>query len=124
MTRINVVDPTELCDQHLFAETRELKRIPNMIKSGKARLDLPRPNRYVLGKGHVSFFYDKLKWLRNRYDALYAECHRRGINATYMFPDDLPEYLCNDWTPDENAVKINRERIQLRMPKNARWSNL
>ncbi|HGJ5874346.1 MAG TPA: pyrimidine dimer DNA glycosylase/endonuclease V [Arsenophonus apicola] len=29
MTRINVIPPNELCDQHLLAEHRELTRIPN-----------------------------------------------------------------------------------------------
>lgn len=29
MTRINLVPPEELCDQHLLAEHRELTRIPN-----------------------------------------------------------------------------------------------
>lgn len=35
MTRINVVPPSELCDQHLLAEFRELTRIPNGVLYGK-----------------------------------------------------------------------------------------
>ncbi|WP_084023089.1 pyrimidine dimer DNA glycosylase/endonuclease V [Xenorhabdus hominickii] len=33
MTRINVILSSELCDQHLLAEHRELTRIPNDISS-------------------------------------------------------------------------------------------
>ena len=38
MTRINVVRPEELCDEHLFAEFREMTRIPNKLKAGKLAL--------------------------------------------------------------------------------------
>ena len=34
MTRINLVPPAELCDQHLLAEHRELTRIPNAVARG------------------------------------------------------------------------------------------
>lgn len=123
MTRINVVPVEELCDQFLFAEFRELTRIPNTINSGKAKLDGNYPNQYTLGTGHVKFFYPRLKWLHKRYDQLYAECRRRGINATYIWPESVPERLYRDWTPDANAFKINRERLELRMPAKPRWSN-
>jgi len=32
MTRINLIPVSELTDEHLLAEHRELKRIPNLIK--------------------------------------------------------------------------------------------
>jgi len=35
MTRINLVPPEELCDQHLLAELRELPRIPNAVLKGR-----------------------------------------------------------------------------------------
>ena len=38
MTRINLVPPEELCDQHLLAEHRELTRIPNAVAKGKYHL--------------------------------------------------------------------------------------
>lgn len=34
MTRINLIAPAELCDQHLLAEHRELTRIPNAVAKG------------------------------------------------------------------------------------------
>ena len=63
MTRINVgIPPAELINQHLIAEHREIKRIPNCIAKGKYNMD-NIPRRFKLGKGHVKFFYDKLEYL-------------------------------------------------------------
>ena len=59
MTRINLVDPSELCDQHLLAEHRELTRIPNAVARGRFSL-VGQPADYKLGEGHVRFFFDKL----------------------------------------------------------------
>lgn len=44
MTRINVAIPAkELTTRHLIAEHREIKRIPNMVSSGKAKIiDIPK----------------------------------------------------------------------------------
>lgn len=39
MTRINLIPPEELCDQHLLAEHRELTRIPNAVARGKFSLE-------------------------------------------------------------------------------------
>lgn len=82
MTRINAhIKPSVLCDQHLLAEHREIKRIPNTIRSGKAKLT-GIPKTFSLGKGHVKFFYNKLSYLQNRYADLHQECIRRGFNVT------------------------------------------
>lgn len=78
MTRVNLIAPKELYDQHLLAEHREIKRIPNMIKKGKYQLE-NIPEHYVLWKGHVKFFYNKIKFLHKRYVSLYKECKKRGF---------------------------------------------
>jgi hypothetical protein len=114
MTRINLVDPKTLCDQHLLAEHRELTRIPNTIKSGKAKVDPKKiPCSYTLGKGHVTFFYDKLYFLYNRYEKLHKECLVRGFNVEWKFPelDELPENLLGDYFPSEISISTNVERI-------------
>lgn len=57
MTRINLVHPSRLCDQHLLAELRELPRIPNGVLSGRLKRHYDdAPEHYVLGYGHVKFF--------------------------------------------------------------------
>ena len=74
MTRINCgIKVEELSDKHLLAEHREIKRIPNVIKSGKANLE-NLPEKFTLGKGHVRFFYNKIGYLASRYSEIYADC--------------------------------------------------
>ena len=71
MTRINVgIPPAELVNQHLLAEHREIKRIPNCIAKGKYNME-DIPDKFKLGKGHVKFFYNKLLHLKKRYMRLY-----------------------------------------------------
>ena len=51
MTRINVgVDPSELTTKHLIAEHREIKRIPNCIKSGRFNM-MNQPKPLLLEQG-------------------------------------------------------------------------
>lgn len=125
MTRINVVPVTELCDQHLLAEHRELTRIPNCVAKGRYNLK-GQPFRYTLGTGHVKFFYDKLFWLNKRYKALTRECKARGFNVQYIWPDltGIDVNLKKDYIVTEDALRINRERIQERLEgmENPRWT--
>ncbi len=126
MTRINVVPATELCDQHLLAEHRELTRIPNCLLTGRLKYNYPdRPLKYTLGKGHVKFFTNKLGYLHKRYNELHAECLARGFNTQYFFRNlDLSScgFVFADWEPDEHAFRVNRERISEKMPKKPRYS--
>ena len=81
MTRINVgIPPAELVNQHLIAEHREIKRIPNCVAKGKYNMD-GIPDKFKLVTGHVKFFYNKLLYLKNRYISLYNECIKRGFNV-------------------------------------------
>lgn len=115
MTRINAgILPLELCNKHLLAEHREIKRIPNIIKSGKADL-LNIPKEFTLGKGHVKFFYNKLLYLKKRYIEIYNELQHRGFNVTYFGDSfkDLPVELYNDWlvSSEMKARPIVAQRI-------------
>lgn len=113
MTRINAgIDPARLKDRQLLAEHREIKRIPNNIKNGKAIIkDIPPTFR--LGTGHVKFFYDKLSFLRKRYVDLYIECIHRGFKVTnYMQAFlDLPLELMNDYNPTDECIEIITQRL-------------
>lgn len=115
--------PAELCDQHLLAEHRELTRIPNAVAKGKFNLK-GQPDDYKLGEGHVRFFFNKLTFLKKRYDALYQECLARGFNVQYFWAENLPDEpsLWLDYEPTETALAMNRERIALRMPANPRFT--
>lgn len=117
MTRINAGIPVQkLCRQHLLSEHREIKRIPNVIASGKYNMN-GQPERFKLGTGHVKFFYDKLLYLKNRYQAIYDECIKRGYNVTYYIDawDNVPKSMMNDWQPTVEAIKEVTVRINERL---------
>lgn len=117
MTRINAsMQPFELSNSMLFAEYREIKRIPNTIKSGKAVLK-NIPTQFKLEKMHVKFFYDKILYLKRRSDALYIECLKRGINATDYSEcyEDIPSHLFNDWRETKESRELLKERINKRL---------
>ena len=114
MTRINVgMMPCELTRQHLIAEHREIKRIPNCIKKGRYNLN-GIPDTFTLGTGHVKFFYNKLQYLHKRYSALYNECIKRGYNVTDYSDafDGLPMELYNDYTETNTDRDIIQQRIK------------
>lgn len=119
MSRINVGIPvSELHRKHLLAEHREIVRIPNMIKSGKAKV-VNIPEKFVLGTGHVKFFYNKLKYLHKRYLELHARCLEKkyGVADYSAAFDNLPPHLYNDYTPTESDIALLRERIADRISK-------
>lgn len=105
-----------------MAEFRELTRIPNTIVSGKAKLDGNYPKEYTLGAGHVKMFYPRLKWLHKRYKELHQECLYRGFNVQYIWPDNVPMRLYNDWEVTQEALDTNLERLRIRLPANAKFT--
>jgi len=111
MTRINVVPPRLLLDEHLLAEYRELPRVfalAKVLPEGSA------PSEYVLGKGHVRFFYDKTGFLAARQCAIIQEAQRRGFNIQHtQAPAPIPG-LDNDWFPDAEAIATNVDRLKER----------
>lgn len=128
MTRINIVPPSELTDQHLVAEYREIFMVPAALKrslKSKNGFDKRRiPARYTLNSGHVMFFYDKMQYLKNRYASLVEEMKLRGMNPDpdRIFPDhDIPKEFFNDWAPIDGDFDIIRERISLRISERPGW---
>ena len=119
MTRINIgISPVELVNQHLLAEHREIKRIPNCVAKGKYNME-GIPERFKLGTGHVKFFYNKLLYLKNRYIKLHKECINRGFNVQNYIKawDNVPEELMNDYKVKANDIKIIKERINEKLNK-------
>lgn len=125
MTRINCVDPSELSIIHLVAEYRELPRVFNLVRKaidrGSLPIDFSNPNEYVLGPGHVKFFYTRLMFLKKRQDLLIAEGLNRGLNLSYtdtsMLLANIPKEWCKDWKPTHEAIELNRARIRERTSK-------
>lgn len=133
MTRINVVPVEELTREHLVAEYRELPRIFGCVRAAIERGERPddprNPTKYCLGKGHMRFFYDKLRFLYFRHAELVGEMQRRGYKPVFGEPPLIgvtggPEFdvWWNDYNPTPEALALNRERINARLSsrKNAR----
>ena len=122
MTRINCVPVQELSGAHLVAEYRELPRVFALAEKAAARGEFSQPDRYTLGKGHMLFFYTRLAYLAKRHQALVEEMKRRGYRPSFsgvqreQFPN-IPDAFWNDWNPDEEALRINRQRIAERSGK-------
>lgn len=119
MTRVNCGIPVEeLTKPHLIAEHREIKRIPNQVSKGRYNMK-GKPDKFTLGEGHVKFFYDKLLYLKNRYDELYSRCRELNINVQYYGSawDNVPINLMNDYEPTDRDRQIIRERIKERLIK-------
>jgi deoxyribonuclease (pyrimidine dimer) len=116
MTRINAsIRPIQLTDQHLLAEIRELPRILNTIKSGKAKIE-NKTDVFKLGSNHTTFFYGRLKYLVDRHKDLVNEANFRRFNTLDYSESykDLPKHLFNDWN-DAEAKPILAERIKERL---------
>lgn len=125
MTRINLVNPRELCDQHLVAEYREIPRIGGLlITTINAGRDLNIPEEFCLGKGHTKFFLNKGQFLRKRFLAIREEMRARGFRPTFLWRNDWAGWPCmnNDWTPTPQALALSEERVALRLPVKARWT--
>ena len=120
MTRINLVDPSTLHSKHLLAEYRELPRVFKLVEAAEnRRADVRIPSEYVLGTGHVTFFYNKLTFLARRFHAIVLECQARGFNIAHT---QVPTVcVCNSWwqdySPTPQAIALNAARIKDRMPK-------
>lgn len=117
MTRINCgIPPKKLTTKHLIAEHREICRIPNTVKNGKAKIQ-GIPPLFTLGTGHVKFFYDKILFLKKRYEEIYQECIERGFKVTYYGQsfEGIDIRLMNDYSPTERDVRIVEDRIKDRL---------
>ncbi len=132
MTRINVIKPQYLLDQHLQAEYREL---PMVNASLRRSLESPNwctikfPCNYTLNTGHVTFFYNKHVFLKHRWHLLTAELRRRGVNVNpderavdFSVFDEVPiDRKADAWQPTKADVQINVERILQRVSEKPNW---
>ena len=124
MTRINVVPVEELTDQHLMAEYRELPMVPAAARRSSPANYKPT-SVYTLNKGHVMFFYNKKRFLIDRWLDLIMELRNRGFNidpaARTVHWDALDKFPQTDWIPDSHALSINLARIEERINQKPHW---
>ena len=121
MTRINSAIPVRcLTDEHLLAEHREIKRLPYCLRrslESSNSLVSRIPKEFVLGRGHVTFFLDKMQFTLKRYQQLHEECLRRNFKVA-DYSDNWRsvelEYM-KDYTPTSAERSLLVERITQRL---------
>lgn len=131
MTRINLVDPSELTDQHLMAEWREIKMVPAALRRSLRTQTINTvvkkiPPQFTLNKGHVTFFYNKIDYLKERYKALTAELLKRQFNLSdtnveEIFDTDIPLVFKGTWNPKDRDYVIIRARIAEKIAMKPQW---
>lgn len=131
MTRINLVHPSELTDQHLMAEWREIKMVPAALRRSLRTQSVQTvfnkiPKDFTLNKGHVTFFYNKIDYLKERYKALTKELFVRKFNISdtdieTIFDKDVPLVCKGNWTPTERDYEIIRQRIAEKIAMKPKW---
>ena len=128
MTRINLVPPEELTDQHLMREYQELPRIVGLVRKaihkGRKPSDFKIAHDYILGSGHVTFFYNKLEFLRKRQLSLIAELLVREYKIVHQEGLDLyniPNEWKGDYIPTNNGLMLSRERIREKILMKPQW---
>ena len=129
MTRINLIAPSELTDQHLIAEYREIFMVAGALrrtlKSQHGFQADKVSKRFCLNAGHVYFFYNKGKYLHLRYQKLVYEMKRRGFNPdrARVFPEEIfrQNGLYKNWTPQTADFQIIRKRLREKINMKPNW---
>jgi len=120
MVRVNLISPKSLSDQHLIAEYDEILMLVSHAR--KHTLIREAPERYCLGKGHINFFKDKLKYLKKRHEELKKEMRKRGFKASKTVSlKNFPKEMLNAWKPCSKDKEIIRKRIAWKLRKKPKF---
>lgn len=126
MTRVNVIPPELLTDQHLIAEHLEHSFVVSSfwrsLRSKKGIEASMIPEEYCLGKGHVTFFYNKFGFLQERHYSLQVEAAKRNISLTEgLNLQGIESKWMGLWAPNSCALKKNANRILDRIELKPTW---
>ena len=111
MVRINLLKPKYLSDQHLIAEYDEILMLIGYVKR-YSNLNREIPDKYILGKGHILFFKDKLKYIKKRHEELKKEMKKRGFTMRKTINlNKFPRNLLNDYKPNNKDKEIIKKRL-------------
>lgn len=133
MTRINIIPPGVLTARHLVAEFTELPRIaPCLQKTLEKKTPIMIKQKispvYILGTGHVYFWYDKIPFLQQRFSQLAQEMTQRGMTVNDITYDKnqqrfaallrhkkiLKDFFI-EYQPSEQEIMVNAQRIHQRI---------
>jgi len=120
MVRINIINPEMLADQHLIAEYLEIMMLVGHTKQHPKISGIPE--RYKLGTGHITFFKNKLKYLKERHDIIKKEMKKRGFAArkTISFKG-IKKDLINNWEPEKGDKEIIKKRLIWKISQKPEW---
>lgn len=122
MNAVNIIHPSALTNEWLHSEYVGIIRLIEQAKlTGDSQIS-NIPLTYPMDKGRVKFFYDKLKFLSERHEAVKVEISKRKKKSD-KFPGDYdlsidtgllsqsyPE-LYNDWTPHKRDYSLDTARL-------------
>ena len=124
MTRVNVIPVQELNQQMLCGEYREIVRVFALARKSQHELHKKKiPHEYVLGTNHVLFFYDKLKYITERYNSICTEMVHRGYVCNRVEQSELERGIDRSlfwgYKVTDAALALNRARISERLTDSA-----
>lgn len=121
MTRVNAgVHAYGLHRRHLVAELREITMVPAALRRS-LRTRTPEaimasiPKQFTLNAGHVKFFFNKLEYLKDRFNLLADEMERRGYKADRSRAvafDGFDEMWYGNWVATQRDAQIILDRIK------------
>ena len=110
MVRINLINPKNLADQHLVAEYNEILMLFGYVRKYPSEKSIP--HKYCLGKGHVTFFKNKLKYLKERHEVIRKEMQRRNFATNVSLSlEDFPKNLQKAWKPEREDFDTIKQRL-------------
>lgn len=122
MVRVNIINPKYLADQHLIAEYNEILMLISYIKNFPETSWDKIPENYVLGKGHMLFFKNKLKYLEKRHFELSKEMKIRGFNVNKIVEiSDFDKKFLGNWKPNKRDFEIITQRILEKIKLKPEW---
>jgi len=111
MVRINLINPKKLSDQHLIAEYNEILMLIGHIKKYPKIYGMPK--KYSLGKGHITFFKNKIRYLKDRHELLKKEMKKRGFKSKKkIILNGFKKDQKNNWKPKKTDFEIIKKRIR------------
>lgn len=80
------------------------------------------PSEYKLGKGHITFFKNKIVYLQKRHELIKKEMIVRGFKPKKKISIlKLSKSLLNDWSPRKEDYIIIKQRIAERILQKPQW---
>ncbi|MBU2639066.1 MAG: pyrimidine dimer DNA glycosylase/endonuclease V [Nanoarchaeota archaeon] len=109
MVRVNILNPKQLSDQHLLAEHLEIMMLISYAKKNPPK---EVPARYCLGKGHINFFKNKIKYLQKRFNEIQKEMKKRGFKPkAKLSVKGVSRKLFKYWAPLAGDKALIKKRI-------------